>query len=640
MFYYNILPASSKFFSKEPITYSANQKIGMGCIAEIELGERNCLGIVVAEVSKPEFATKPIAQVSKYILNKKILNFIQYFLEYYPNFVGPVASMFLPKKLSSKLHNKKQIIEATIPPKPSKEQLEAIDKIEKNNNKTTILHGITGSGKTLIYLELAKKALKRGESCIILVPEISLTPKIASDFAGVFNSENLVIFHSKVTAGERNKLWQEVYREPKIIIGPRSSLFLPVNNLGLIVVDEFHDSSYTQDSQPSYSAIKVASLLRNAHDSKLIFGSATPPINDYFLAENKHSLIINLSEKAKKSNYKIDVKIIDMRDRDNLSSSSQLFSKPLLQQIKNTLSSNKQVLIFLNRRGTSRTILCSNCGWQSLCNNCNIPQIYHHDLNRYFCHECGKNSHKITKCPACSFEQIFYKSPGTKQAEKELSTLFPLTNIARFDGDNIKSESINSRYSELDSGKINIIIGTQILIKGHDLKNLGLVAMLQADSYLQYPDYTSKESLFQAVNQLYGRIDRGHNPGIFLLQTFNPDNDVISQALHNSWGEFYRSELVARKKFRYPPFVFTLKITHSLKNHAKVIDFFDNLSRTIQTKHPKVIVEGPAPMSRLKENNRWQYQIIVKSKDRKELLEVIRNLPTNCKYIIDPSNLT
>ncbi len=632
-----IAPASNKFFGAEPLTYCSDQEASVGGIVEIELNNNKCYGIILSSSDKPDFPTKPIVKVTDYNLGSKKLNFIKNLVAYYPNPIGHVASLFLPKKY----YESRDADTNTKKPsdiKLSDQQIEAVKRIDESGSKTIVLHGITGSGKTRIYIKLALKEFLAGKSSLILVPEISLTPKIIKDFVEIFGEDSVVAFHSGLTQSQRDKIWASVFRSNKIIIGARSALFLPIKNLGLIVVDEFHDQSYVQESQPSYNAIKVAGLLSASQKSKLVLGSATPNITDYYQAVFKDAEVIKLDDKAISSDHIIDVKVIDLSVKADNLGSSNLISKPLLKQIEIALSNKKQTLIFINRRGTSRTILCSNCGWQSLCKNCNIPHVFHHDLNTYLCHECGQNSPKITQCPKCSSEQIFYKSGGTKLVEKELSSLFPLANIARFDKDNSRSEHIANRYQSILSGEIDIIIGTQILIKGHDFPKLGLVAMLQADSYLQYPDYTSKENLFQAVNQLYGRIDRGHGSGVFLIQTHSPENPTIKQAIANNWYDFYEDELQSRSKYKYPPFVYTLRIKHSMKDKARIIKYFDKLIGSISQSHP-VLIDGPTPSMHQNKDGKWHYQIIVKSKDRSTLLQIIKELPGNCQYTIDPSHL-
>ncbi len=636
MGYFNVIPGSNKFFGKEALTYRFNGPIKPGTIVVIELNKNSCFGIATAKVEKPEFETKDILETTNYILNTSSLNFINSLLNYYPNYIGPMINLFLPNKLIDSKSTNQEISAQEL--KLSKEQARVIKEIENSQSSTVILHGITGSGKTRIYIDQAVKMLKDNKSSLVMVPEISLTPKMIEDFERILGKENLIVYHSKLTPVQRNKIWSDLYHNPKIIIGPRSILYLPTKNLGLIVVDEFHDQSYNQENQPTYNAVKVAGLLSKNKDAKLILGSATPNVTDYYQASSKDSTIINLNDKAILSDHLVKVEVIDVKSEEERTSINATLSNTLIQEIKKALSNKKQILVFINRRGTSRTILCNNCGWQSLCKHCNIPHVFHHDLNKYLCHECGRNQEKITRCPECNSEQIFYKTAGTKLIEKELSRLFPFANIARFDKDNNKADHISSRYSDIRSGDIDIIIGTQILIKGHDFPKLGLVAMLQADSYLQYPDYTSKENLYQAISQLFGRIDRGHSSGKFLVQTHSPDNPIIDQAVENRWDEFYKSELEVRQKYNYPPFVYVLKVKHSLKNQTKLIEYFENMVEKTKSSH-NVLVDGPTPCLHQNKDGKWHYQIIIKAKNRSTLLEIIKELPNNCLYTIDPSHL-
>lgn len=642
MYYYNVAPASKSYFSLSLLTYASKEKLSKGDIVEIKLGKTTHYGVALDIVAPPGFETKYINRKISSI-PARTCDFMLSFIDYYAPHIGPATGLFISGKMPKKTIQETTLKKDITPLKEiilNKEQTLARDAIMNTEQATSLLHGITGSGKTRIYLSITSNYFQQGQSILILVPEIALIQKTVKIFTGYFGEEHIIEYHSNVSQSRKNKLWLNIAEstKPKIIIGTRSSLFLPLDNIGAIILDEFHDSSYLQDTQPVYSGVKAAALLARAHDAKLILGSATPNITDYYQLKESGSEIVNLSTKAIVSRTKTVVNIVDMNDSNNLISRSNLLSKYLVKQIKNCLENKKQSLLFINRRGTARTILCQDCGWQSLCKNCNIPHVYHHDLNTYLCHECGLKSSRLTRCPACKSEQIFYNTGGTKLIEKQIRELFPTANIARFDKDNLVSENISTLYPEIESGDIDIIIGTQILIKGHDFPKLSLVAMLQADSYLQQPDYTSVETLYQAVNQLYGRIDRGHSNGEFIVQTHNPQNTTIKQGLTADWEGFYKSELNNRKKYLYPPFVYASTIEYSLTNEEKVITNLIKLKKDLILKH-NVLIEGPTPSIYSKRNNRHYYRLIIKSRKRADLINIAKELPKNYHFTLEPSHL-
>jgi primosomal protein N' (replication factor Y) len=561
---------------------------------------------------------------------------------YYPSSIGVVTQQFLPKELSNihRLVPDKPVQEEKIQlPKQTSEQDTVIKQIRKP--RTYIIHGETGSGKTRVYIELAMRTLKEGRSVIMLVPEIGLTSQLTEEFRRTFGQTNVVVTHSQLTEKERKLRWTEIISatKPLVIIGPRSALFSPIKNIGLIILDEAHEASYKQDQSPHYHATRVAAQLADMSQAILILGSATPSVLDYFLAEQKQKPILRMVQLAQSTTkYETHMQVIDIKDRSHFTRSPYL-SDELLASIEKALVRGEQSLLFLNRRGTARVVLCDQCGWQAVCPHCNLPLTYHGDLHVLRCHTCGHAEPAMNSCPVCKKPNIVLKSIGTKAVFDEISALFPQSKVQRFDTDNKKSERIEQHYTAVKSGDVDILIGTQILVKGFDLPRLSVVGVVIADTSLSFPDYTAQERTYQLLRQAIGRVGRGHRDSVVIMQTYDPVNPVITSVTTNAWRTFYEQELREREKFKFPPYYFLLKLTvrrasaaSSQKTAQKFIDL-------LCEKSLRVIIDGPAPSVHEKIGDKFQWQVVIKARDRKELLKVIDLLPSGWAYDIDPLNL-
>ncbi len=509
----------------------------------------------------------------------------------------------------------------------TKDQANAIKKISDSQHTTNILFGITGSGKTNVYIEIAKLNFEQGLSSIILVPEISLTSQIIDDFMQEFK-DHIIVTHSRQTESERHLSWKKALESntPKIIIGPRSALFLPIKKIGAIIVDEFHEPSYKQDKQPKYSTLRVATMLCNYHNAKAIFGSATPPVVEMYIAKKSKkssSPIVKMSTTALNV-AKPKLTVVDMTKRINFLK-HRFISDALISTINKALSKNDQVLLFHNRRGTSPITLCGNCGWIAVDPVNDTPLTLHTDKHLLISHITGYSQKVPTCCPICNnvdddFCYIHFYNwwcGATKYS-------------ARFDGDNKKGESLDERYQELYNGKIDIIIGTQVVAKGIDLPKLNTVGVVQADTNLSLPDYTSEERVFQLLlSQVIGRVGRHGNDSEVVIQSYQPNSIAIKTGIKQNYDEFYNYTLSQRKKNYLPPFTFLLRITCTYKTEAAAIKNSTKLLQILKLKssNKKISFFGPAPAFYEKQNNSYRWQIIAKSPKRYELLD--RNF---CEY--------
>ncbi len=646
MYYYEILPRDASYHSEKFLTYHSEKEFTKNKLIFIKLRSKKVIGIVIRNTTKPKFKTNPILDELNQIPNlpDETLKLINWLHSYYPSSIGGLLNQFIPSnvlliKQSSNAYTttNTNFSEDTLP-KLSSEQADALSKIVLPG--TYILHGDTGSGKTRIYQELALRNVNQKKSVLILTPEISLTPQLAQNLKSLFH-EKVIVIHSKLSQKKRAEIWLEIAtgNEPKIVLGPRSALFSPFHNLGLIVIDESHESSYKQEQSPYYQTIRVAGKLAELHKAYFVIGSATPKIEDYYLAKTKNVPIIRMKGIAKtNSKFTITKKIIDIKDK-SLFTKSSIISDALITEVEKSLDNHEQSLLFLNRIGTSRIIFCDSCGWQDLCPNCDVPLVYHGDEFQIRCHTCSYRTKPKTSCPKCGNQEILYKGFGTKAIVNEIEKLFPQAKIKRFDKDNKKDDSFEHNYYSVKDGDVDIIIGTQGLIKGLDLPKLSTIGVIVADSALSFPDYTATEKSYQQINQVIGRIGRGHRDGTAIIQTYNPDSNAVKDAVNLKYEDFYANEILEREKYHYPPFRQILKLTCLRATEKNAALNANKFKEIILKMNLDVELSGPAKSFRTKVDNKFQYQIIIKSKLRSELIKIIKNLPNGWNYDIDPINL-
>lgn len=641
MHYVEVLVAGVAYHGDEALTYASEEALAQGRIVVVPLRNKQVLGIVVQEVPKPDFAAKPILEAPDLpLLPTPLLQLIPWMKGYYPSSYGIITQQFLPKQLPKKPVEVPELSAVTtegLPPLTS-DQLAVLDAI--TGAGTYLLHGETGTGKTRVYIELARRSLDQGASSIILTPEIGLTSQLEQDFRLVFG-ERVIVIHSQLTEVTRHRLWLGILKQdkPVIVIGPRSALFSPLRKIGFIAVDEAHETAYKQDQAPYYHASRVASKLAELHKAPVILGSATPLINDYFMATAKQRPILRMEQTARDQKaLPVKIKVVDLRDRSKFTKKSYI-SDELIKTTNEALSNGEQSLLFLNRRGTARVVFCDNCGWQATCPHCDLPLIYHGDSHQMRCHACEYKASSPISCPECHNASVVFKSIGTKALVDEVSRLFPGARVMRFDTDNKKSERMEQHYETVKNGDVDIIVGTQTLAKGLDLPKLSVVGVILADTSLYFPDFSAQERTYQLLSQVIGRVGRGHRKGRVIVQTYNPDSPLLQSILSKDWDNFYQRELEERKTFLFPPYCYLLKLTCRRASQQSTEQAATKFANELAGSGLKIAIEGPAPAFRERMQNKYQWQLIVKSKDRGELLKIIKKLPSGWSYDIDPMNL-
>lgn len=641
-YYYKVWVATSRYHKPEPLTYRANYKLLPGAVILVPMTRWQCLAVVESPTTKPSFNVKEITSNLDIVLPKHLLELRNWLQLYYPSPSGMITQHFLPSILSQKLPKSPEY-KSTKPnklklPGLTKEQSLALGIIKSQGSY--LIHGETGSGKTRVYQEITKRTLDAGKSAIILTPEISLTAQLYDNFEKIFGGI-VILFHSHLTPKERLSSWLRIIQatEPVIVIGTRSALFSPIRKLGLIVVDEAHEPAYKEEQGTHYHALRVASKLAELQKATLLIGSATPSVTDYYIAQEKAIPIIRLKQPAvKKVNDSKQPVIVDIKDRSLFTQASHL-SNPLIEAMKLALQKKEQILLFLNRRGTAHVILCQSCGWQAMCPNCDTPLIYHGDNHTMRCHICNYSQKTVTVCPVCNGTDLIFKSSGTKAIVSEVEKLFPNARVQRFDTDNKKAERFEAHYENINSGNIDILIGTQTLAKGLDIKNLSVVGVITADTSLYIPDFMAEERTYQLISQVIGRTSRGSTHGQAIIQTYNPSSSVLRSALNKEWPTFYKHEIEERKKYLFPPFCYLLKLTVCRKTPDSAQATANSLVDSLQKEHLLIIINGPSPSFHHKHGSQFEWQLIVKAKSRSELQKVIQLLPANWSYDLDPTNL-
>lgn len=498
------------------------------------------------------------------------------------------------------------------------EILKSISTFSGNN---FLIHGITGSGKTEIYLQLVEEMLRQDKDTIILVPEISLTPQTITRFVGRFG-EQVAVLHSKLSQGERFDQWKSIREgKVKIVVGARSAVFAPFKNLGLILIDEEHESTYKSSQNPKYDTIQVALRRSELEGGSVVLGSATPSIETYHEALQGKYKLLELKNRATKMSLP-EVILVDMRDELQIGNRS-IFSTRLYEEMKENFHRKKQTILFLNRRGFSTFVSCRSCGYVAKCDNCDISMTYHRHINKLRCHYCGKTEDPPTVCPKCGSKYIKYFGIGTEKVEEEARLLFPGANIVRMDGDTTALKGSYERIlDDMKEGKIDILIGTQMISKGLDFPNVTLVGVVAADTTLNLPDFRSPEKAFQLITQVAGRSGRGEESGTVVLQTYDPHHYSIIYSKDQDFESFFKTEIQLRKEFLYPPFINLISILVYGENYTTVREKIFGIYDIIREKmisfygdqvYDYLIGPNPAPIERIKNNFRWQ--IIIKSHD-------------------------
>jgi primosomal protein N' (replication factor Y) len=522
------------------------------------------------------------------------------------------------------------------------------ESIQARRFQTFLLHGVTGSGKTEVYLTAIETALAEGRSALLMVPEIALTPQMAGQFFSRFG-DRVAILHSAFTDVERTEQWRRIRSgAASVVVGTRSGVFAPVQNLGLIVVDEEHDGSYKQEENPRYNGRDVAIVRAQAAGACVILGSATPSLESRYNAEKGKYTLLELPGRIESRPMPV-VELIDMRQEFLETRKQDTFSRKLIEALGQRVESGEQTIVLLNRRGFSSFVACRSCGERVQCINCSLTLTYHKRDRRLLCHYCGYAEKVPNQCPKCQSEHIYFLGIGSERVEEELHRAFPAARIARLDRDTVTGkrqyETILQNFRE---GNYDMLVGTQMIAKGHDIPNVTLVGVVAADLGLGMPDFRAAERTFQLLTQVAGRAGRGCLPGIVLVQTINPDHYAVRLAAAQNYQGFYEKELNFRRMMHYPPFSAMANVLVRSEKKEMAMRMSTDLSFLLNPPPEKLRVMGPAeaPVPRLK--NEYRYQFLIKAASRKslnELLQKIRNYALEHKWgatalVIDVDPLT
>lgn len=491
---------------------------------------------------------------------------------------------------------------------------------------TFLLYGVTGSGKTEVYMDVIEKAINNGKSAIMLVPEIGLTPQIVGKFISRFGNV-ISVLHSKLSDSERYDEYRKITNgESKIVIGTRSAIFVPFTNIGVIIIDEEHTSSYKQDNNPRYSAINVAEWRSKYHNCPLVLGSATPSLESFAKAGNHVYKLLSLTERAGGSVLPI-VNIIDMKEE--VKKGNFILSDMLKNKISEVLSKGEQAIILLNRRGYSSTISCRECGYVYKCPNCDITYTYHKSSNNLKCHYCGYSMVLPNKCSICGSDNLKDYGLGTEKLEETLNSLYK-ARIVRMDVDTTSKKGQHQKIiDDFGEHKYDILIGTQMIAKGLDFPLVTLVGVVSIDSSLTSPDYRASENTFQLLSQVSGRAGRSESKGEVIIQTFNPDHYAITLAKNHDYIDFYKEEMKIRKMLKYSPYYYMVLVSITSKDYELGFKEANKIGSYIRNNINKdSIVLGPTMANMFKVNNIYHYQIIIKYRKDDSLMKVL-------KFIID-----
>ena len=531
----------------------------------------------------------------------------------------PFANQTFEKTTALSLNAEQQVAVETI-----------LQSVQEQQSQTYLLEGITGSGKTEVYLQVIAEVLNQGKTAIMLVPEISLTPQMVQRFKSRFG-EHVAVMHSGLSQGEKYDEWRKIERgEAEVVVGARSAIFAPVENIGVIIIDEEHEASYKQEETPRYHARDLAIWRSEYHHCPVVLGSATPSLESRARAQKNVYQRLRLTQRANQAATLPTIDVVDMRqevENGNVSS----FSMSLQEKLQERLEKNEQSVLLLNRRGYSSFVMCRDCGYVLPCPNCDISLTLHMDSKTMKCHYCGHEERIPYRCPNCGQDKIRYYGTGTQKVEEELQTLLPDSRILRMDVDTTRRKGAHEKILRtFGEGQADILLGTQMIAKGLDFPNVTLVGVLNADTALNLPDFRSSERTFQLLTQVSGRAGRAEKPGEVIIQSFNPEHYAIQLAKAQDYEDFYTKEMYIRHRGDYPPYYFTVQITasHPEENEAAK-QMFQIATKLKQGLSPQAILLGPTPNAIMRVNNRYFYQVIIKYKQEPKLQPLLKEILTD-----------
>jgi primosomal protein N' (replication factor Y) len=627
----------------------------------VEFGKRNLSGFVIAiresETIQARLEGLKLKEIKDIIdkspiINKNIIDIAAWISRFYLCPFGEALSAITPSAKNPKKYSHHFTYTGELA-SLNEEQIRAYETIKSGfsgEQKSFLIHGVTGSGKTEVYKHLVRDTLNNGKSAIILIPEIALTPQTLERFYRSFGDE-VAIYHSKLTQNQRLGEWlRALDGNARVVIGPRSAIFAPLKNLGIIIIDEEHETSYKAQNSPRYNARQVAMFRTKQENAVLVLGSATPTIETYYFGKNGNLKLLELSSRYGQTQMP-EVDIIDMTNEET---GNRIISRPLMTEMMKTLSEKKQTLLFLNRRGYAPALMCKNCGFLFKCPNCDIALTLHKKNKTIECHHCEHTVYIPNACPSCKGIELNEVGSGTERIETMLSEIFPKSKVARIDLDTTKLKgSLDEILDNLRKGKTDIIIGTQMIAKGHDIAGINLVGAILPDIILSLPDFRSAERAFILLTQVIGRAGRRETRGKAFIQTFLPSHYAIQNAALQDYKKFYDREIQNRETFLYPPFVRLGRIVFRSKDKEKVAEFVSILKPFIASQKKRFApaeILGPVSCPIEKLNNQYRYHIIIKAENIRAvnlIMKVVRDFFKAGKFSksiyaeldIDPINM-
>ncbi len=592
---------------------------------EVNFGGKKIIALVINIIEDHEIRDdlkgiklKPVIKVidSAPIMDRRLYELSEWIAKFYICAPGESAFALIPSAKNPKKLSISYTFNGRLAPLNNEQKIafEAV-KPAIGTFKRFLLHGITGSGKTEVYKHLVREALEKNYSVIILIPEIALTPQTLERFYNSFGP-TIAVYHSRLTPSQRLGEWKRAQSgEARVVIGPRSAVFLPVQNLGLIIMDEEHESSYKSGQTPRYHARQVAYFRCKKENAVLLLGSATPQIESYYAATRGEMQLLKIDKRYGNSSIP-DVEIIDMKTNNK---GNSLISEKLFMAMLEEMNAGYQILLFLNRRGFSPVLMCANCGHVMSCPNCDVPLTLHKKQHILKCHHCDYTEPLPERCPKCGSTDFKELGTGTEKLDTRLTEMFPQKKIARMDLDTTKGKN---RYKEIlesmKKGEIDILVGTQMIAKGHDIAGINLVGALMPDIILNIPDFRSPERAFILLTQVIGRAGRRQHQGRAFIQTYLPEHEAIVAASRQDYVGFFNEEIKKRQAFQYPPFVRLGRAVVRGTDIKKVESFVSDLKKwqtKIKNSFPDIITLGPVSCPMEKLNNQYRYHVILKSKN-------------------------
>ena len=611
--------------------YLCKEKVVIGSRVKVPFGSKKVTGIVLSHKDKSSFSKlKEVEEVIDHeaLLSKEILEFLTWSANYYHHPIGEVLSNAIPKNLRNgkpallKKPSEANVKVSSTDIQLTTEQSFAITEVLKSSSEFNgfLLHGVTGSGKTEVYLNITERLLKTGKQVLVLVPEIGLTPQMISRFKERIEGQ-VVAVHSQLNDTQKQDAYLLAKNgDAKVILGTRSAIFTPIPNLGLVIVDEEHDNSFKQQSNFRYSARDLSFMRAKFANVPLILGTATPSLETLKNVIEKKLTRLTLTSRPGQA-IMPSIDLIDMRSQP-----SEPLSKPLIARIKHYLSESRQVMLFINRRGYAPIYYCTECGWQSECTSCDSRLVYHRSINRLKCHHCGLEKSPESSCPSCSSKELKILGYGTERLEENLESFFPSAEVIRIDRDTTrKKKAFATHLKKINSGEPCIIIGTQMLAKGHDFSNLAFVGILDVDVGLMSTDFRATEHLAQLLVQVSGRCGRGKYKGEVNIQTRYPNHPIFNFVKDSRYTEYAKTLLLERKDTKLPPFAHQALICANAKNKNLAENFLTEVAKLINSiEIESVEIWGPVPGVIERKSDYYYFNLYLQSEDRGKLRRLIQ----------------